>query len=520
MLKSNTAALLLFAGATSVTSLELNGHPPLHQFKVANNTQHVIGITYDGRFAYWTDIQTTAESIVRARRDGSGQEVLLTSGLSAPEDIAVDWITGNLYFTDRLYQHIAVCSNDGHHCAGLLTVGMEQPRSLVLLPQRSEMYWTDWQRRIIGRAAMDGSASVPFVSDDLHWPNGVTADWPNERIYWVDAKLDRIESIRFDGSDRRLVLDGILKSPHGVAVFESHVYWSDWATKSIQRCDKFTGKHRENVIKDQLVYDIHIYHKSLQPKNRDPCADAKCSHLCLLSTNVRGFTCACPEGWQLLDVVDGTKCKQLVKPQRLLIAKGFHMMQMEHRTFGRQIGGEEKTLSMRVDAMTQNSRTGTIYVASNVENMIVEVDMQTMRTTRLVDGGLSNVVAMAFDELGENVFWADAQRATVECISLRTGARAIVKHFTGLRPVAMTVLSARGELIVAVRNNVASTNFVRMAMHGRGEQHNVWEIELGADAVQLVHDKDAEQLYWLDQEAQKIMFTDYECEYRETVQIY
>lgn len=515
-LKSSSSALLLFAGSTSVSALEIDGRPPFHQFQVANNTEHVIGITFDGRFAYWTDIQTTVESIVRARRDGSEREVLVTSGLSAPEDIAVDWITGNLYFTDRMYKHIAVCSNDGHHCAALLTVGIEQPRSLVLLPHRAELYWTDWDRRIIGRASMDGTASVPFVSDDLHWPNGITADWPNERIYWVDAKLDRIESVRFDGGGRHIVLDAILKKPHGVAIFESHVYWSDWKTKSIQRCDKFSGKHRETVVKDRVIYDIHIYHKALQPKRSDPCADAKCSHMCLLAANAAGFVCACPEGWQMAFGATGGTCRPLAKPQRLLIAKGYNMLEMEHRTFGRQVGGEGKTTTLHVDVLTQNTRTGAVFVASNMAKVIGEVILPSMRTHKLVDSDLGVVVAMAYDALGENLFWADGQRATVECLALRTGKRAIVHHFAGLRPVALAVLSTRGELIVGVRNNVGDTYFVRMAMHGRGERHHVWGFALGMDNVQLVNDPENEQLYWLDGETQKIMFTDYDFQMNHT----
>lgn len=389
-------AVLVFAGATSVMALQLGNE--LHQFQVSNVTDHVVGVSFDGRFVYWTDIATSSESIVRARLDGSAYEVILTSGLAAPEDIAVDWVTGNLYLTDRTYQHIAVCSNDGLHCASLVSANIEMPRSIVLVPQRGEMYWSDWsdQRPMIGRSAMDGRDAIAFVTENLKWPSGVTVDWPNERVYWVDAKLLQIESIGMDGRGRRIVLDRVLKHPHGIAVFENSIYWSDWKTQSVQRCDKFTCKHRETVAKDRVIYDIHIYHKALQPKRPNPCESMPCSHLCLLAAGgSRGtFTCACPAGW-MLDA-DQRKCSPAYKQQQLLVGVGNYLVELQHRSFGRQVAGESKTLGMHIDRLALNTLTGEVFVASNVEHAIYMVNLETLRTKLLVSSNVGEVSALAF----------------------------------------------------------------------------------------------------------------------------
>lgn len=95
------------------------------------------------------------------------RQTLLTTGLSLPEDIAVDWITGNLYFSDAMYMHIAVCSNDGKHCTSLITENVERPRSIALYPQEGRMYWSEWGNEpMIAVSQMDGSfAGMASISD-------------------------------------------------------------------------------------------------------------------------------------------------------------------------------------------------------------------------------------------------------------------------------------------------------------------------------------------------------------------
>ena len=50
--------------------------------------------------------------------------------------MAVDWVTGNIYFTDSGYMHIGVCSNDGSYCTVIIEEPNDKPRSLALLPSK------------------------------------------------------------------------------------------------------------------------------------------------------------------------------------------------------------------------------------------------------------------------------------------------------------------------------------------------------------------------------------------------
>jgi hypothetical protein len=55
-------------------------------------------------------------------------------GIYQPEDLAVDWVTGNIYFTDAGAQHIGVCTNNGSFCTVLVNKDMDKPRGIILLP--------------------------------------------------------------------------------------------------------------------------------------------------------------------------------------------------------------------------------------------------------------------------------------------------------------------------------------------------------------------------------------------------
>lgn len=115
------------------------------------------------------------------------------------------------------------------------------------------------------------------------------------------------------------------------------------------------------------------------------------------------------------------------------------------------------------------------------------------------------------DYMGNNLYWTDAERATIEILSLRTRQQAIVYHYMKSgKPIALTVLPEHGQMVVAVQNMYGHTHFARMALNGLGDYHHVMETGVGIDHIQLVHDTDSDQIFWLDGELQKIMFSDYE----------
>ena len=73
-------------------------------FPVSTNLPYVIGIGFNGFSGrvYWTDVEAGKETLVSAGLDGSGVVSLVTIGLDMPEDLVVEEINRNIYFTDSV----------------------------------------------------------------------------------------------------------------------------------------------------------------------------------------------------------------------------------------------------------------------------------------------------------------------------------------------------------------------------------------------------------------------------------
>ena len=91
-----------------------------------------------------------------------------------------------------------------------------------------------------------------------------------------------------------------LLHPHSIAVFLDTVYWTDRQLNRVLSAHKFSGGNQSVVT--HLVsqpLSIHISHSVLQPNGSNPCATARCEHLCLLAPGKPGFACKCRPGYKL-----------------------------------------------------------------------------------------------------------------------------------------------------------------------------------------------------------------------------
>ncbi|XP_052872576.1 putative vitellogenin receptor [Anopheles cruzii] len=512
-LTDGSEALMLYTSQRSVGALYLTS---LHQYYVAKDLSQVIGVSYDGQHVYWTDIAHKTESIERSQEDGSKRELLLTAGLISPEDIALDWLTGNIYFSDSGQMHIAVCSNDGFFCKALIQEKLHKPRGIALLPQNGSLYYSDWgDKACIAKARMDGSEQTILITDGIHWPNGLTLDWPNERLYWIDAKMKRIESVRFDGRERVVVISDVLKHPFSVTLFNDRIYWSDWDTNSVQSCDKFTGKNRRTMVHDRMIFDVHIYHSSMQPKTSHPCLNHTCSHLCLLTSNT-SYTCACPYGMVIQR--DAQTCQYTTKRQTLLLGVGNYLVSLKHHSFGRHEAAKGEPLQLTISCLAFNSLTGEVLIADNVQKAIFAVNMERWSSRKVVSSGIGRISAMAFDGLSNALYWSDAERSTIEIYSLQNHYRSIIQHFLGHdAPIALALIPEIGKMFVALRSNVAPwhTHVDRLEMTGRELHTHVIEDGLGSNGtISFCVDHDLRAVFMSDMGSGRIDVISYDGDTR------
>ena len=196
---------------------------------------------------YWTDGGT--DKIQRSNLDGSGVEDLVTTGLRAPGDIALDVSGGKLYWTDRGTGKIQRSNLDGSGVEDLVTTGLGWPGGIALDVSGGKLYWTDLSTDKIQRSNLDGSGVEDLVTTGLGWPGGIALDVSGGKLYWTDSSTDKIQRSNLDGSGVEDLVTTGLTTPSGIALDVSggKLYWTDSTPGKIQRSN-LDGSGVEDLV--------------------------------------------------------------------------------------------------------------------------------------------------------------------------------------------------------------------------------------------------------------------------------
>ncbi|XP_016414141.1 low-density lipoprotein receptor-related protein 2-like [Sinocyclocheilus rhinocerous] len=247
---------------------------------------------------------TGKDIIYKQKVDGTGREVLAANRVDGVEDLAYDWISKNLYWTDPRYRSISVMKV-ADKSRRTIVRNLNNPRSIVVHPVAGYIFWTDWYRPAkIMRAWGDGSHAQSIVNTTLGWPNGLAIDWSVMRLYWVDAFFDKIEHSNFDGQNR-LSLDRItqISHPFGLTVFGGYVYFTDWRLGGIVRVRKTDGGEMM-IIRRGISHIMHVKSFNADSQigsnfcNRQTNPNGDCSHFCFPAPYSQRV-CGCPYGMKL-----------------------------------------------------------------------------------------------------------------------------------------------------------------------------------------------------------------------------
>ncbi|CAG7828356.1 unnamed protein product [Allacma fusca] len=318
---SSDAFKIMFSNQYYIRMVDMQNHETL----LAQNLTNAVALDYDweGGCIYWSDVTSFGSSIKSLcnvhtlnHTDSSGEQTLHHITVQSPDGLAVDWVGKNLYWCDKGTDTIEVSKLNGTFRKVLVHEGLQEPRAIALDPYNGYMYWTDWgDTPYIGKADMDGFNVTVLISEHLGWPNALTISYETNEIFWADAREDYIAVSDLNGQNRKIVYSRVhnpsAKVHHvfAMTVFEDFVYWSDWETKSVERCHKYTGRNQTTVTRTiHRPMDVKVYHPYRQPPmTPNPCENnGGCETLCLLKPG-RKKVCACPENFVLKS--DGVSCE-------------------------------------------------------------------------------------------------------------------------------------------------------------------------------------------------------------------
>ncbi|XP_022656909.1 very low-density lipoprotein receptor-like isoform X3 [Varroa destructor] len=310
---------LLFANRHDVRVVDLVSN---EYREVISGTRSAMAVDYVFRTetVVWAD--STLGQISRAKMSNNISTVIIGRKDSTVDSnidgIAVDWIHNKVYWTDTCRDVISVAELlDGRNVKTLFRSHLQEPRAIAVDPLTGWIFWADWGVGRIEKAGMDGTHRTTLVDTDIEWPNGLAIDRHDKKLYWIDAKLHLVARCDMNGGDRKSILTSrdVFLHPFAIDVFEDWLFWSDWHMEKIFKINKFNGENYTVVLKAPIPLDLVVYHELRQPAGPDRCANHTCDQLCLAAPSISAgspqYTCLCVDGYQLAN--DGIRCVELSK---------------------------------------------------------------------------------------------------------------------------------------------------------------------------------------------------------------
>ncbi|XP_022692321.1 low-density lipoprotein receptor-related protein 2-like isoform X2 [Varroa jacobsoni] len=377
---------------------------------------------------FWFDMN--AKKIFKLMKGGEPLTVI-SSGLDLIEGLSVDWVANNLYWVDSKLKTIEVSNLEGKNHIVLINNNISQPRGLSIDPRQGAriMFFSDWgENPRIESVGLDGSMRRTIIDTRIFWPNGLTLDLPNRRVYFADSKLDYIDFCNYDGTGRQQILahNHYLLHPHSLTVFEDTLYWTDRQLNRVLSCDKFRGKNQ--TVVSHLVSQplgIHVNHPILQPTSSNPCANAPCTHLCLLSPSAsKAYACKCPPGYTLDRSSTNGVCIPVDKPF-LMVLRGSQLVDMTLEAGKSNAGQMSPIIGLdRARDFDFDQQEDNVYIVKALDDdkengTLSKINLRASNVTKfLPDGFVGAPYTVAVDWIGRNLYVGNRKASNIEIVSL------------------------------------------------------------------------------------------------------
>ena len=194
-----------------------------------NANSHPLGIDIDIITCriFWStgsEDENKRKGEIRAASLINSGSVTIHSGLGYPSQIAINWITRKLYWSDTTLLTIEYSDLDGANRQILLS-NVNGVKAIALDPRVNEIYWINEENDFtISKMKLDGTDKRVIVSSSLQSPNSLGIDFSTNRLYWIDGSA--IKASDLEGRNISTVFTTQLGiNPTGLSVYNDILFW-------------------------------------------------------------------------------------------------------------------------------------------------------------------------------------------------------------------------------------------------------------------------------------------------------
>ncbi|RWS23424.1 low-density lipoprotein receptor-related protein 4-like protein, partial [Leptotrombidium deliense] len=488
--------IVFFSDSSKISGLKLRSREYFHIHNAITQSRGVDVFGKSQRI-YWVEYNSTQSVVYSCDRTGQNLQPIITSGLHTPEDLAVDWLAGNIYVTDS--NMIIVCDKDGVYCKTLHKGQVGKVRAIALDPPNGVMFWTKWEKEPgIYTSKMDGTDLSALVTTQIVWPNCLTLDPVLERLYWSDAKLKRIEYYEFHNKHRHVILEfENVFHPFSMTIFEDKLFWSDSVAHSLEAANKFNGRNQTILFRElnNFINDVQVYHPILQHYSGDsPCEFHRCSHLCLLGNNRnRKSVCACPD--HMILEGDHETCTSKADNAFLLVGIDRTVKKIYPETIGRDVVSDFKIPSyISVSDFTFDQYSQKMFYVGQLRNEIFSINIteRLPKESSLYKTSSFTIQSLTYEKETNVLYWLESVKGDLKASS--TDGKKVSTLINKMdNPVNLVVHPEKSRIFIAVLGE--KPHILVAGMDGRDPRVFVQSVGF---PVSLFVSKVENKLYWAD----------------------
>ncbi|RUS85413.1 hypothetical protein EGW08_006804 [Elysia chlorotica] len=368
----------------------------------------------------------TSRTIMRLPLELGAKAKPIEGGTGEVKGMSLDWVSGNLYWTDTTQRSIMVSKKTGEYQIVVLD-RLSTPVGIAVHPGRGKMFWTDHGHLpMIGasveKANLDGSERESIMKGEVWQPNHLFIDFKTDSLYWTDSMKELVQKQDLESGRITVIYEQTNVQFYGISVFNDYLVWTD--------SDDLNGVHVARMDKMEKVRgiihpnvghatDVITFDPRNQPDLTNPCAEnvTKCTQLCLLSSQ-KTAKCFCSLGYTLAE--DGFTCYTSPIDENFLLVtdafqkKIFQMDLTQKKLQAIDINTENMAIAIDYDPTMK-----TMYWSDNIAKEIKEASIEgKQERTIMYFNSSTKCDGIAVDYINRLLFFTDTGNNLIGVASL------------------------------------------------------------------------------------------------------